>query len=164
MPTEMNWQDNYLQKIKESHEFVNYWIEIINRKISLELTPIHSSNLQRRSLCDTREGFEFKNDKISTTSKNFWIEIAEKNNPSQDEFFPSGICRKDNAWMYCMGDFEKLWFLPKRKLLEEYASKKWTVIPNKEGTSMAFLLDKEYVAKNISVLEITANLEEKVAM
>ena len=160
----MNWRDNYLKQLEESQEFVSYWIELINRKTSMELTPIYSSTLQRKMLCDTREGFEFKYDRKSSTSKNFWIEIAEKNDPTQEDFVDAGICRKDNAWMYCMGDFEKLWFLPKRKLLEEYKKGEHKILSNKAGTSRGFLLDKGYASQNISVLEITANLEEKAVI
>jgi hypothetical protein len=155
METSVNkFEKNFQQKLEDSKEFVNYWIEIICRKLCLKLTPVYSSNLQKKSLCDTQEGIEFKWDDIQGDTKNFWIEFKEKHNPAQEEYVNSGILRKDNSWLWAIGDFEKLYFLPKRALLNEHKTKKWEEKENHKKTSWGMVLP-QYRAKEISILELT---------
>ena len=60
----------------------------------------------------------------------------------------------DNSWMWAIGDFEQLYFLPKRTLLKEYESKKWEEKENNEKTSWGMVLPQKR-AKEISILELT---------
>ena len=142
METKFNYKENYQKLLKESEEFVKYWMGIIQRKMCLRLTPVDSENLQKAVLCDTQEGFEFKYDRIFKETGNFWIEIGEKRDPTQKKYVPSGILRKDNSWMYCIGNYDELFFFPKRTLIRMYNSGAVKIKENHEKTSMGFLLDR----------------------
>ena len=155
-------EENFQKQLKDSQEFVNYWVEIIQRKICLKLNPIHSVTLQQKVLCDTQEGIEFKFDRIMKSSGNFWIEFEEKHHPDQEEYIPSGILRKDNTWLWAVGDFETLYFFPKKALLSEYRKGCSRVLPNDKKTSRAFLLPIEQATK-ISILELTPIEKKELA-
>jgi len=142
MEMKLDYKENYQKLLKESEEFVKYWMGIIQRKMCLRLTPVDSENLQKAVLCDTQEGFEFKYDRKVKETGNFWIEIGEKRDPSQKEYVPSGILRKDNAWMYCIGNYDELFFFPKQALIRMYTSRSVEIIENHEKTSRGFLLDR----------------------
>ena len=150
----LDYKENYQKLLKESQEFVNYWLGIIQRRMCLKLTPVDSENLQKAVLCDTQEGFEFKYDRKFKETGNFWIEIEEKRDPSQEKYVLSGILREDNAWMYCIGNYDELFFLPKRTLISLYNSGKVKTMDNNEKTSRGFLINK-LTAIMHSVAELT---------
>ena len=149
-----NYKENYQKLLKESQEFVNYWLGIIQRKMCLKLTPVDSENLQKEILCDTQEGFEFKYDRKFKETGNLWIEIEEKRNPAQEKYVPSGILREDNGWIYCIGNYDKLFFFPKQELVNMYNSGEARIIENNEKTSRGFLIDT-LTAKTTCAIELT---------
>lgn len=156
----MNYEDNFKNELKQSREFVNYWIGVINRKMCWKLTPVDSSKLQQTQLCDTQEGFEFKWDKKFEDTGNFWIEIEEKHHPDQEKYIPSGILRDDNTVFYCIGNFNILYFVPKRTLLTAYNSGKWTIRENNQKTSKGFLVSRINI-QMWSVFELTTNANDE---
>ena len=158
----MGMRFDYYTRLKEGEEFEKYWCEVIKRKICLNLTRVCSRENQTKNLCDTQEGFEFKYDKKMVETGNLWIEVAQKMEPSdsEEDYMPSSLKRKDNSWMYCIGDYTILFFIPKRTLLNAYESGKWEVIENNTKTSKGFLISK-LQAQMFSVLELSPLSKEE---
>ena len=49
-------------------------------------------------------GAEIKRDGNFRDTGNLYIEVAEKAHPSREHYTDSGIFRKDNSWLFCIGD------------------------------------------------------------
>jgi hypothetical protein len=61
-------------------------------------------------------GAEIKRDGNFRTTGNLYIEIAEKTHPNNLEYIPSGIYRKDNSWLYVIGDERLIYIFSTRYL------------------------------------------------
>lgn len=64
---------------------------------------------------ESKTGIEIKFDKRSKETHNLYIEYAEKRSDS-NIYVSSGIERNDNTWLYCIGDYETLYLIPKNRL------------------------------------------------
>jgi hypothetical protein len=100
------------------------------------------------------QGIEFKFDKCFQVTGNLWIEIAERHNPDIP-YSDSGIFKKDNSWLYCIGNYYVIYIFPKNLLILLYNSRRYPVIENNLMTSKGFLLSKGdadiYAANKIEV-------------
>lgn len=68
-------------------------------------------------------GAEIKRDGKFRESGNLFLEVAEKSHPDNPQFIPSGIMRKDNSWLYVIGDEKTMWIFPTeylRRLKDRY--------------------------------------------
>lgn len=54
-------------------------------------------------------GAEIKRDGNFRETGNLYLEIAEKANPKNRNFIPSGIFRNDNSWLFVIGDEQTVW-------------------------------------------------------
>jgi hypothetical protein len=86
-------------------------------------------------------GLEIKFDDLLKTTGNFWIETAEKTDPSNPHWVASGIERGD-AWLYGIGNYEEFWIFGIRTLQEYRASHEPRLQKNKTETSLGFLLSR----------------------
>jgi len=97
---------------------------------------------EQNSIGESLQGFEVKFDDMLHKTGNLWIEIAEKTNPNNEEYVSSGVFRKDNTWVYIIGDRKEL-FVFSKKLLKRFAeSGKFEIRENNMKTSRGFLLNK----------------------
>lgn len=105
---------NYEEKLLIGEEYEDYachvlWdagIAIIN----------HKSKYYQR-LGENRHDIEIKRDGRFRETGNLYIEYAEKSNPNNPEYVDSGILRKDNSWLWVIGDEKTLWPFSKCILL-----------------------------------------------
>ena len=67
-------------------------------------------------------GAEIKRDGKFRETGNIYIETSEKSHPDKPEFTPSGILRKDNSWLYVIGD-EKTIYIFSTKYLQLLANR-----------------------------------------
>ena len=68
-------------------------------------------------------GAEIKNDYKFRKTKRLFIEVAEKSHPNKPNYTPSGIMRRDNSWLFVIGDDKRFWvFTIKdiKRLLDTY--------------------------------------------
>jgi len=149
-----NKRDDYYACLGVAQSFEQFWCEIINYKLHLNLTRIKAQENQSKFLCDTKEGFEFKHNTAIDTYKSVFIEISQKMKREDKDFMHSSISKKDNAWMYCIGDFKRLYLVPKKHLISEYESGGYKIIPNTKGTGMGFKIPITRL-EEISVLKLT---------
>jgi hypothetical protein len=68
------------------------------------------------------QGFEIKLDRRCTETGRLSIEVAEKSRADMPSWIPSGIYRKDNAWLYIQGN-EKILFVFAKNLLVAWDQK-----------------------------------------
>lgn len=67
---------------------------------------------------ESASGIEIKHDKKYAEKGNLFIEVAEKTNPRNQEYIPSGIMRDDNCWLYLIGNYDEAFLFSKRQLQE----------------------------------------------
>jgi hypothetical protein len=75
----------------------------------------YASKTYQLKVGESRGGFEIKHDKKLAATRNLYIETAEKARPRPGEYAPSGIMR-DGHWMYVIGDYDVVYFLPNNLL------------------------------------------------
>ena len=95
-------------------------------------------------------GIEIKYDMKFAETGNLYFEVAERTNPLFN-FSPSGIKRKDNAWLYLIGNYERAFLFSKRQLIsihENMESYGYMGIAEKEtATSKGFILPVSKIPK-----------------
>jgi len=69
----------------------------------------YSSRRFQRECGENMLGAEIKNDLRFRETNNLYIEVAEKASPDKPDYTASGICRKDNSWLYVIGDEHIFW-------------------------------------------------------
>ena len=89
---------------------------------------------------------EIKNDRLMESTKNLYIETAERCwNENKPSFVPSGIFREDNSIMWWIGDYHQAFLISKRMLKKLYEAK---IFKEKETpTSKGFLIPIAYIRK-----------------
>lgn len=88
-------------------------------------------------------GAEIKRDGKFRETGNLYIETSEKSHPDNPNFIPSGIHRKDNSWLFVIGD-EKTFYIFSTKYLLLLEPRYKTV---NKPTSNGFLLPLEEAEK-----------------
>ena len=81
-------------------------------------------------------GAEIKRDGKFRSTGNLYIEIAEKSHPDNERYIDSGIHRKDNSWLFVIGD-EKTVYIFSTKYLR-MLQKRYKQV--EKPTSLGFLL------------------------
>jgi len=86
---------------------------------------------------------------------NLWIGVKEKSNPENKRYVDSGIHRKDNTWLFIIGNYNEIFVFTKKLLMLLYKSGRYKVIQNTTKTSEGFLLNRadaeKYAAKIIKM-------------
>ncbi len=95
--------------------------------------------LKDQILGETAEGIEVKMDNRRKETRNFYIESAERRDPSTP-YFASGIFRGDNTWLWVIGDTTEVFLVKKDVLVDECNLERWPVIENSYETSIGYLL------------------------
>lgn len=114
----------------------------------LHLKGIVLQNMQSRKYQYKREnllGLEIKYDDIMSKTRRVYIETAEKAKPRGGEYVEAGIYRKDESWMYGIGNYEVFYIFDKKGLQRlDKANPAWLFRPNPTPTSKGFCvpLDK----------------------
>lgn len=86
---------------------------------------------------ESLQGIEIKYDARSTgdctyyenvATGNVAVELFEKTNRNNKEWVKSGILRKDNTWIYVIGNYHQAWIFSKKRLQELYRSNRYKCI------------------------------------
>jgi hypothetical protein len=88
-------------------------------------------------------GAEIKNDRKFRDTGNLYIETAEKADPRNDRFVPSGIHREDNSWLFVIGDENTIWIFSTKYL--QMLEKRFP--SRKSPTSHGFLIPLDQADK-----------------
>jgi len=152
-----SYSENYYNQLQEGQKFQDYCAYVLQTKLSIGVINFQSKEFQFK-FGENMQGVEFKFDNLFQNTGNLWIEVEERTNPDLN-YSNSGILRKDNSWLYCIGDYRVLYIFSKKFLANLYNSKRYEVIENNLMTSKGFLLPKtdadKYSAYKIENEEIT---------
>lgn len=85
-------------------------------------------------------GAEIKRDDLFRTTGNLYVEISEKSHPDKNNFTESGIFRKDNSWLYVIGDEKTIYIFSTKFLQQLYKTGKYKTVVNQTVTSNGMLL------------------------
>lgn len=106
---------NYQKQFEEGLEFQDFVTDkLLDNGLVLNC---YGSKKYQNEKGESKTGIEVKFDKRSCHTNNLYIEYAEKKKTSKT-FIPSGIERRDNTWLYCIGDYDTLYLIPKKTLKE----------------------------------------------
>lgn len=133
---ETNYEEYYKSQLENSLEFQDFVSDVLY-SIGIVINNYNSKKYQTTK-GENRIGIEIKNDKKFNETGNLYIELKEKSNPLNNNYVLSGINRRDNSWLYIIGDQKTLYIFDLKTLLR--LSEKFNVIENKTKTSMGFLL------------------------
>ncbi len=114
-------------------------------------------------------GIEIKFDSRCVDMNHLWIETAEKSKSQNKEWYPSGVCREDNSWLYIQGNYDKVWIFAKRDLRDCYELKKcreWAFFqenpykmpPDNTATGRGFELPMDRANKMAIKSELTEDI------
>lgn len=96
-------------------------------------------------------GAEIKRDDKFRETGNLYIEVAEKSHPENINFVPSGIYRKDNSWLFVIGD-EKTIYIFSTKYLRLLEHKyKHVDKPTSKGFLMPLAEAEKYCIRKIDL-------------
>jgi len=96
---------------------LHYQDFVIERLYEAGLPVIGYSSKEYQNLVgENMAGIEIKYDRLFRKTGNLYIETAEKSNPANHEYYPSGIFRKDNTWLYVIGDYQTIHVFSKKQL------------------------------------------------
>jgi hypothetical protein len=135
----------YQEKLKQGLEYQDFVAEQLY-KIGLPIFNYSSQKWQYQK-GENKLGVEIKYQEPFSKTGNLWIEIAEKTDPMNTNYIPSGIYRNDNSWLYVTGDYEHIFVFSKKLLKQLFEAGKYTKLENKRKTSLGFLMPKEDAEK-----------------
>lgn len=126
----------YKKKLTEGLYFQDYVVELLY-EIGLPIISYSSKEFQQL-IGENKAGIEIKYDQKFRNTGNLYIEIAEKSNPNNLNFVPSGIYRNDNTWLYIIGDEKTIFIFSKKLLVQLHKTKKYKEVQIE--TSKGYLL------------------------
>ena len=142
--------DYYKDHIKQGKEYEDFVCDLLRRKYGI-IIQIYSSRKYQAECGESAGGYEIKFDNRVKDTNNLYFEVAEKSDPKLSEYSRSGIYRKDNTWLYLIGNYDRLWAFSKRQLRLAYQNKaKWDAIgitPRQTPTSIGFTISVENAEK-----------------
>ena len=148
---EMNYDRYYAEKLQIGLEYQDFISEILCQN-GIVIMNYVSQKYQFNS-GENKIGIEIKYDNKFRDTGNLYIELKEKKHPSNENYIPSGINRRDNTWLYIIGDYKTIYIFSKNLLLQ--LAKKYNEIENATHTSIGFLLPiveaEKYSAKIIKI-------------
>ena len=155
------YPEYYQAKLKGAKLYQDFVVDAAWNLLGLAIVQ-YSSETYQRIVGESRTGVEIKHDERFGKTGNLWIEVAEKAFPRDGPYVPSGIYRQDNTWLYCIGDYNTIFFFAKTLLRALHASGRWSIMENNTYTSEGFLLAAGDAEKYAAVI-LRPNAAEAVS-
>jgi hypothetical protein len=143
----------YEEKLKAGQEYQDYsQIELYKAGIPINIL---TSEKYQREYGESIAGIEVKLDRVLEKTGNLYFETHEKSNPCNYNYVESGILRNDNTWIYCIGNYDVMYLIPKLSLRRLYdiqhnrerEKRIECYIERETPTSMGFTLNADWVEK-----------------
>jgi hypothetical protein len=148
----------YATSLEKGLEYEDFAFDLL-RQHGLTVTRFVSRKWQLRGECSA--GIEVKFDDRLADTGNVYIETGEKSRPDPTrDYWPSGIYRDDNTWLYAIGNYQVLYVFGKQHLrsIEQKIpadSKRRKQIP----TSKGFVLTAKEAERNAEkVIDLGASV------
>lgn len=126
----------YTRKRELGEKYEDFINELFLTEFRIELTFYEDRESQFTG--ENEQGIEIKFDDRFSETGNLYIEYEERSRVEYN-FSPSGIDKKDNSWLWAIGDYEVVYIFGKSQLLKLKKVCKHV----QTDTSKGFLLPKE---------------------
>lgn len=142
----------YANKLSEGIEFQDVVTKelymrgiVVNGYASRKFQNIEGENML---------GAEIKRDGKFRETGNLYIEVDEKSHPDKSKYTPSGIHRKDNSWLFVIGDERTIYIFSTKylRMLEERY--KHVEKPTSHGFLMPISDAEKYCIRKIEIEEV----------
>ena len=139
----------YQSKLEQGLEFQDVVTEALYQRGIVVVA--YSSRRYQIEKGENMLGAEIKRDGKFRETGQLYIETAEKSHPDKPSFTPSGIYRKDNSWLYVIGD-EKTVYIFSTKYLR-LLGKRYHKIekPTSQGFVMPLPEAEKYCIRKIDL-------------
>lgn len=158
----------YETKLKEGKEYQDFAAIELNK--SGIIISLLTSEKYQREYGESLAGIEIKYDGKLENTGNLYFETNEKTRKENQVWAESGIFRKDNTWMYAIGNYTVLYLIPKKSLQRLYVKqherktiKEYIERECREGTSLGFTLPADWVEKYMAAHILRFGKSEKAA-
>lgn len=109
-------------------------------------------------------GLEIKYDMRLSETGNVYIEVAEKSRPELPEYTASGVFRKDNTWLYLIGDYHQAFVFGKTLMRNLYLNKDqkkaWGCVDRQTPTSKGFTIPIKSAIRGMALKHFIFDKEE----
>lgn len=141
----------YKEKLEQGLQFQDFVTDILFNELFIPISTYQSKKYQLKG--ENKQGIEIKFDGRYKETGNLYIEISEKSDPRNMNYVNSGIHRKDNTWLYIIGDYSILYIFGKTILRAMYLSGNYKKVSI--PTSMGFLIPKKDAEKySLKIIKI----------
>jgi hypothetical protein len=140
----------YQTEFARGKAYEDFIKELFKSELFIDLT-FYQTQCQQFNIGETAQGFEIKFDERSLETSHLWIEYMEKSNHRNAAFVDSGIRRSDNTWLYCIGNYSRVFVFSKKilNLLHESNRYENKEIPTSRGFVLPISEAKKFCAKEI---------------
>lgn len=141
-----SYEEYRATKTEAAMEFQDFAMDCLLKYLGF-LVQQYVSKPYQYKVGESRTGIEFKFDMKRAETGNLWIETGEKARPRDGDYWPSGIDKGDNTWLYVIGDYEVIYVFSVKTLrrYRDWGASK--VRENNGGTSTGFLMPESDAAK-----------------
>lgn len=127
------------EKIESGLRYQDFVVRSCWDDIGLAIA-LYCSKKYQQDEGESRSGIEIKHDERYAETGNLWIETAEKKKPRPGPYAPAGILRKDNTWLYIIGNRNIVFIFAKKHLCRLFETGNYPTLENGTKTSLGFLL------------------------
>ena len=153
----------YRTNFEEALEYQDWVCDQLRKTTPALIIGPYSSKKYQNKKGESFSGIEIKHDKRLAgndndvkPTHNLYFEIAEKAHPSNPNFVDSGIYRKDNGWLFLIGNYEEIFLFCTKQLCTLWEYQKWhkqyKVTERHLLTSTGFTIPRSIVLKSMFLL------------
>src|SRR5262245_10222063 len=153
---------HYEACLAEAQRFQDFVVDVCWQQLGLAIVQYASREYQYK-VGESKTGIEIKQDSRYAETGRLFIE-TESRRPPNTRYIPSGIFRKDNSWLYIIGNYNTL-FIFSKKFLQQLSEAtqngrpRYDIIEIDRGTAKGFCLPgddaEKYCVKSLT-LEVNA--------
>lgn len=146
---EQDYNTYYHRQLEKALEYQDFVADKLY-EIGIPLN-CYSSKKYQYGKGESRTGIKIKFDDQRKRTGNLYIEYAEKSNPNNKIYIPSGIERKDNTWLYVIGDYDIIYILAKNWLqqIKNLKDTRHVTTPTSKGYLYMELMAQKYAIRII---------------
>ena len=101
----MSKSEYYNMKLAEGEMFEDYVYEHFREIWGIDIKSCNTYS-EQINIGENYFGMEIKYDGLHKKTKRLFIEYQEKRRSENPDYIPSGVLRKDNSWLYLIGNFQ----------------------------------------------------------
>jgi hypothetical protein len=147
------YQNGYYQsKLDEGLEFQ----DVVTKELYLRGIVVvgFSSRKYQNNEGENMLGAEIKRDGKFRETGNLYIEVDEKSHPDKPTYTPSGIHRRDNSWLFVIGDERTIYIFSTKYLRMLEDRYKHVEKPTSHGFLMPLSDADKYCIRKIEIEEL----------